>query len=218
VSLQAEKLLELMRSRRSLRQFSPEAPPRELLLSLIDAAITAPSASNKQPWRFYVIRNAAMIRSMADYVQQAVVRIVPRLDDTAARQFAEYGRYFVRFVDAPVVIAPAYRPLQMLSHLMASSGGAGEDDELNAAIANMETLSGVVSTSLAIQNLLLAAHASGLGASCMSGPLLAARALEPLIGIAAGWRLACLIPLGYPGEAPGAPERKTGDTVTRWID
>ncbi len=217
MSLHAEQLLELMRTRRSLRRFTHETPPKELISSLIEAAITAPSASNKQPWRFYVIRNAVLIKAMADAVQQAVDRIVPRLDATAARQFAEYGRYFVRFVDAPVVIAPAFRPLQMLSHLLDGTSDTAKD-EIDAAVANMETLSGVVSTSLAIQNLLLAAHASGLGASCMSGPLLAARALEPLIGIASGWKLTCLIPLGYPDEAPAPPVRKSSGTVTRWID
>ncbi len=48
-------ILELMKSRRSVCRFKPEVPPRKLVEQVIEAAITAPSASNRQPWRFLAV-------------------------------------------------------------------------------------------------------------------------------------------------------------------
>jgi len=126
--------------------------------------------------------------------------------------FRAYGNYFVRFQDAPVVIVPAFRELEVLSNLV-DEKLAMEDRE---RIAAMEFNSGLISTSLAVQNLMLFAHSIGLGTSCMSGPLLAADDLKRLLGIPSSWRIAALIPTGYPDEAPTAPARKPADAVIRW--
>jgi len=70
---------------------------------------------------------------------------------------------------------------------------------------------------LAMQNLLLAAHAAGLGASGMTGPLVAADALREILRIPQSWHIAALVPIGYPDEEPTPTARKTVDHVTRWI-
>ena len=51
-------IYEVMKARRSVRRFKPEAPDRSQVERLIEAAVTAPSASNKQPWRFLVVESA----------------------------------------------------------------------------------------------------------------------------------------------------------------
>lgn len=53
----SEILLELLKSRRSIRRFKPEPPPRDLVLKAIDVARYAPSARNSQPWRFIIIED-----------------------------------------------------------------------------------------------------------------------------------------------------------------
>ena len=58
-----EMILELMHKRRSIRRFKPEPLLKETLLKIIEAAITAPSAGNKQPWRFLIIRDKIIIES-----------------------------------------------------------------------------------------------------------------------------------------------------------
>ena len=65
-----EMIYDLMKSRRSVRRFRPEAPTREQIERLIDAAVTAPSASNKQPWRFVIVANRKKIAELASFVRE----------------------------------------------------------------------------------------------------------------------------------------------------
>jgi nitroreductase len=79
----AAALLELLRSRRSVRAFSPEPVPRDLVDAAIAAAATAPSGANQQPWRFVVVSSPDVKR---------------RIREAAEREEREnYGR---RFPDA----------------------------------------------------------------------------------------------------------------------
>ncbi len=204
----------LLRSRRSIRRFRPELPPRELLESLIDAAITAPSASNKQPWRFIVIRNRETIGAMASGVRAAVDRIAKAIDPAFEESFRAYGDYFTRFEHAPVVIAALHRPLTVLSNLTTDCISPDDAKRIRA----MECSSGLMGTSMAIENLLLAAHAAGLGASGMTGPLVAAGVLRELMHVPPSWEIAALIPIGYPDETPAPTQRKPAEKVTQWID
>jgi nitroreductase len=210
----------LMAQRRSVRRFKPAVPPKAAIEALIAAAVTAPSASNKQPWRFCVLTDRGLIEHLRAAVQATLDAVLARLgDDEFARgEIEAYGRYFVRFVDAPVVIVPMCRPLAVLSQLLGVESPDTPDpsDELCARVAAMEQRSSLVSTSLAIQNLLLAAHAQGLGASCMSGPLLAAPEIATSLALGADWEPVCLVALGYADEEPVAPVRKSAETVTRW--
>jgi nitroreductase len=107
---------------------------------------------------------------------------------------AAYAQDFVRFEQAPLVLAPYFRA----SNALGERFGMPAERDLGA----------VASVSAAIMNLLLAAHALGLGACWMTGPLLAAPELEPLLGIPAGWRLAAIVPVGLPDETPAPPARR----------
>lgn len=198
---------ELLRTRRTVRRFRAEPLGRELVEELLELAITAPSASNNQPWRFFAVDDPGLIERMARAVQQAVDAVAARLEEEFWPAFRDYGDYFVRFRAAPVVIAALYREMAMLSHMV-------EDP----AVPRMEQTSGLVSTSLALQNLMLAAHARGVGSSCLTGPLLAAESLERLLGVPSGWHLAALVALGYPDEEPASPGRKKVGSVLRWIE
>jgi nitroreductase len=71
---------------------------------------------------------------------------------------------------------------------------------------------------MALQNQLLAAHASGLGASGMTGPLVAAGALREILGIPPSWQIAALVPVGYADEEPPPTARKGIEQVTQWIE
>lgn len=204
------ELHELLSSRRSVRRFRSDPPPRDVIESLIASAVTAPSASNKQPWRFLVVQRRELIEAMAASVRAAVDRIARAIDPAFEGSFRAYGDYFTRFENAPITIVPLFRPLTVLSNMIA------EGD--TAAIQAMERDSGLIGTSLAIQNLLLAAHAMGLGASGMTGPLVAMHELRELLHVPPSWEIAVLIPVGYPDETPQPTSRKSPEKVTQWID
>ena len=205
-------LEETIRGRRSIRRYRDEPPPRETIEQLLSVASLAPSASNKQPWRFFACDDRATIDRMAAAVQESVDRIARRVDERMIDAFRAYGDYFVRFRAAPVVIVPAFREMAVLSHMV-----DGEvTDEDRARIAELEFNSGIVSASLALQNLMLYAHSLGLGTSSMTGPLLAGPAIKSILGIPASWRIVAIVPVGYPAEAPAPTTRKSVEDVVRW--
>jgi coenzyme F420-0:L-glutamate ligase/coenzyme F420-1:gamma-L-glutamate ligase len=206
-------ILEWMQSRRSIRKFLPKMPERAVLEQLIAAAVTAPSASNKQPWRFLVITNPDVKDRMASAVRAAIERVAGCIEPQFAAAFRAYGDYFTRFETAPVIIVPLYRPLTLLSSMV----GAGLSAEDQRNVTCMEQQSGIVSVSLAMENILLMAPDLGLGASGLTGPLIAMDALRELLAVPAGWNIVALIAVGFPDEQPIAPARKSSADVTRWI-
>lgn len=54
--IQSETLYTLMRKRRSIRKYKPDAVPRKVLERILEAATWAPSGKNIQNWRFFVLQ------------------------------------------------------------------------------------------------------------------------------------------------------------------
>jgi coenzyme F420-0:L-glutamate ligase/coenzyme F420-1:gamma-L-glutamate ligase len=210
----ADGLLQRMAARRSVRRFERREVPRQLVKKLIAAAVTAPSASNKQPWRFVVVTDPKRISSLAAGVREAVARIASTVEEAGVGQaFRAYSESFACFESAPVVIVPLFRPLSLLSHLV--------DDRLQAAeqerIVALERDAALISVAMAVQNLLLMASELGLGALPMTGPLVACESICRALGVRESWCPVVVIAIGYPAEEPRSPGRKAPAQVTRWI-
>lgn len=69
-SERAERFLELMTSRRTVREFSDRDVPIELIEKAIATAGTAPSGANMQPWRFVVVRDAEVKRRIREAAEK----------------------------------------------------------------------------------------------------------------------------------------------------
>ena len=206
--------IELMKSRRSIRRFKSECPDREVIEQLIEAAVTAPSASNKQPWRFFIVTNEDIQRRLVKAIQAAVDRVAGHIEPAFEEAFRAYGDYFTRFENAPVLIVPLCRPMNLLTRMVDEKLAPSD----RAAILNMEERSGVVSTSLAFQNILLRAHELGLGASGMTGPLIAGDDLREILSVPDSWEIVAFIPVGFPDEQPDPQPRKPIDAVVKWLE
>ena len=207
-------LLEAMANRRSVRRFAEQPVPRKVIEDLLAAAVLAPSASNKQPWRFLVVTNRRIVRRLVEAVRRAVDRVAAGMDPRARDAFRDYAAGFRAFDAAPVVIVPLWRAVGLLTHL-----GLGELEAKDRdAIERMEETSGVASVSLAVQNLLLRVHDRGLGATLMTGCLLAREEMREILGVRSSWEILGLLPVGYPAEDPPAPGRKPVEQVVRWME
>lgn len=195
--------LVLAGARRSVRRFRAEPVPAPLLGALLEAAAWAPSAGNRQDWQFTVVTADDTKAAMARCVRERWAGLVAACDSEAVRE--ELGRYagnFDWFAAAPVVIAASTRgPETFLAHLL------GVDA---APVAGART-----STAMAVQNLLLAAHAAGLGGCCLTGPVAAAAELRNLLGLDRRQELVCLVAIGYPAEQPAPPPRRPADDIVR---
>lgn len=204
---------QLLRERRSVRRFKPDPVPEALVQRLIEGAICAPSASNKQPWKFLLVENAGLIGQLASAVRASTALVAQHIPQSSQAAFERYGDYFTRFEHAPLVIVPIYKPLTLLSNLVSDELPAPE----RATISQLERDSGLIGTSLALGQLLLVAHELGLGASGMTGPLLARPALKQLLEVPPTWDIVALVPVGFPDELPAPTERKPAHLVTRWF-
>jgi nitroreductase len=200
-----EILLSTLRSRRSIRAFRPEPVAPPLVDQLLEAARWAPSAGNRQPYRFIVVSSPAELAAMSSAVRASVESIRHALRADVQRTAGAYLDSFLHFDVAPLCIVPIHRAgLDLLGRSLEASAGSGRA----AVRGGQAELDALCSVSAAIQNLLLAAHTLGLGACWMTGPLVAASALGEILRVPAGWTLSALIPIGYPAEAPEPPARR----------
>lgn len=212
----ATPFLSLIAERRSVRQFAPDAPPRELVMRAIESATHAPSGMNKQPWRFIVVANDRVKSEMVQRVSGEIETILTLLaGDEYADKVAGYLRnYATLFRRAPIVINVLYREYgQVIASLLERANMSYPENQEEAANPAMQ------SVSAAIQNLQLAAHALGLATCWMTAPLFAKEQLHELLAVEEPWQLAAVIPIGYPlRERTCAPRRIRFERVVRWIE
>ncbi len=202
-----EQLLQLMKSRRSIRRFSAQAVSRDDIARLLEAARWAPSNHNRQPWRFLILENKQRIQTLARKVGEGLTDKLKLLPPIAAASAGELMPYATLFGGAPVLIVVLHkRPVSVSEALL-------------EGIPNPTLVSGEpLSVAMAVQNLLLAAHALGLGTCVMTAPLLVQEALAGTLAVPAGFDPTCFVALGHPSESPAPPRRKNLEQVTEFVD
>ena len=182
----------------------------------IQAAVSAPSASNRQPWRFHVVSAAAARRAIAEAVEGQV----REMEEIIARghhreDYAGYGDFFHEpLQQAAVLIVPTFRTFPDLIANLIRSGG-GDPAQYGTAAAMQSEL---CSTAAACMNLLIQAQAEGLGACWMAGPMVAQRKIEALLGVRPPFRMLGAVALGWPAEQPAPKPRKPEERVVEWIE
>jgi F420 biosynthesis protein FbiB-like protein len=183
-----DTLFDWMRARRSIRRYRALELPDGLIERLLDAARWAPSAHNRQPWRFVVLRGSERKERLAD-AMGARLR-TDRLADGDAPEAIErdVATSRARIVTAPVAIVACCTLDDM-------------DRYPDPRRAEAERLMAVQSTAMAVQNLLLLAHAEGLGACWMCAPLFCPDTVRAALDLPADWQPQALVTLGYPDNA-----------------
>jgi coenzyme F420-0:L-glutamate ligase/coenzyme F420-1:gamma-L-glutamate ligase len=200
--MDSSTLLEAMRSRRSIRRCIERPVPRDILRRLLEAARWAPSAHNRQPWRFAVITGPARRVSLAQAMGESF-----RLDleadklppDEVDRQVA---RSYERISRAPAVIVLCLSMVDM-------------DRYPDARRQQAERVMAVQSAALAAQNVLLMAHAEGLGACWMCAPLFCPDVVRAALALPEDWEAQALLTVGYPAEQR-TKDREPLETRTLW--
>ncbi|MCK9459120.1 MAG: nitroreductase family protein [Proteobacteria bacterium] len=205
-----ESLLGILRRRRSIRRFTPEKVDAIVLDRILEAVRWAPSAGNRQAYRFIVVTCPETIRAMAEAVGRESVRISGEVRGDLAEDIAAYMDNFVHFSRAPIVVVPIYRMgVDLLQ--AATEGGTVARSQ---ASGDLDALSSICA---AITHLLLSTDAAGLGACWMTGPLIAKSALREAVSVPNGWEIAAIIPIGHPAEIPEAPPRRPLRQLVRRI-
>lgn len=185
----------LLRGRRSIRSYRPDCPPDDVIDRIFTSAAAAPSAHNRQPWRYLVLREAAPKARLAEAMGARLAADRGADGDAADSIERDVARSFQRITGAPVVILVALAMAEM-------------DHYPDPTRAHAEYLMAVQSTAMATQNLLLAAHAEGLGACWMCAPLFCAAAAREALPIPSDWEPQGLVTLGWPASAGKPQQRK----------
>ncbi len=202
----ADDLFGLIRERRSVRRFRDEPVGRATLERLVELASWAPSAGNRQDWLFTVVTSPKTRSEMAAAVRRRWEEILAESRESGVVE--EAARYVSRYSDisgVPVVILVSARGVDAVQRRM-----LGEGADLAGG--------GFTSAAMAAQNLMLAAHALGLGSCCMTGPLAAGEELHRIAGLDRRQRIVCLVVLGQPTEIPPAPKRKPVPEIVRFLE
>ena len=189
-------------SRRSIRRFSDREIPEEVICKIIESGIKAPSAKNRQPWRFMVIQGQAkadMLKAFRAGIQREKTGRALLPDSSRHLGGAEYT---VRIMDqAPVVI------------FVLNPEGKGLFAPLNDEDRIYE-LCNIQSVSAAIENMLLEAADMGIGSLWICDIFFAYEELCRWMDC--GDELVAAVAFGYGEESPSSRPRKGLEDVVVW--
>jgi nitroreductase len=187
--------IESIHQRRSIRKFKTDIVPRELIEKLLEAATQAPSAMNRQPWRFVVLEGAKK-DELIEIFQKGIAKFKKfRINVGAAAISAEHMK------QAPV----------LLLVFNAESKTKG----LFKFFSSVMDVLFIQSIGAAIQTLLLAAHQSGLGTLWIGHIFYACK--EICKYVKKNEELIAAVCIGYADETPQARPRKSWTEVTEWF-
>jgi 5,6-dimethylbenzimidazole synthase len=194
-TLNAEAFMKVVATRRSIRSYKQDPVPQEAVLKVMEAGGWAPSSANSQPWDIVVVRDPAT----KDLIQESVKKVIARIKEL--RDFPFLRTFTAHYMlEAPVQLVVCADPRFQYVSMM-----HGVDPDV-------QSFATWGSVSMAVQNMLLAAHALGL-ASVVFTNFYPAEVKE-ILGVPDPLKVVCILPLGYAAEDRAAPLRRaTGDFV-----
>jgi nitroreductase len=200
-------LFEAMSTQRAMRRLKTDPVPDSVIRQLLELAICAPSGGNRQGWSFVVVRDPATRARIGELYREGWGELIKL-------------PYYADASKAPPD-SPAGRMLASARHL---SEHLGEAPVLILACIGVDAgtrpnLTTGASIYPAVQNLMLAARALGIGSCLTTIHRFRDPQVKALLGIPADVETAALIPLGYPRGKFGPPPRRLVTEVAysdRW--
>jgi len=192
-------IFEVINTQRAMRRLKPDPVPDELIWKLLDAAVRAPSGGNRQPWNFVVIRDADTKAKIAEYYLDSwnksygLIKQAAMASPETAKTYASAEHLANHLAEVPVLIIAA---VNLSAVAPASPAGA--------------------SIYPAVQNLMLAARALGLGTTLTTLYRTHEAEVKQLLGIPEGVDTVALIPLGWPRGEFGPTSRIPAEKVVFW--
>lgn len=196
--MRKEELYKLIESRKSIRKYKKNAVPKDVMERILNAAMQAPSGKNRQNWRFFVVqgqkRDEYLKLSQKSWL--GIKDILQKKLKPSLYDFTE--RFFYTLGEAPVIIF--------------CYSVNDQEERYHTSIGSVY---------MAVQNLILAAVAEGLGTCPMGAPLEIKKEVDEFLGvqnmeISAGssLELLCAVVLGYPDHEPPKAPRQIENRVT----
>ncbi len=197
-------LLEFLSSRSTTRSFQSREIEPETLRRILEAARFAPSAHNRQPWRFAVLSDDEKKKDLAEVMGARLSADRLADGDDAADVAADVARSAARITGAAVAIVCCMTMEDMDVY---------PDEKRKTA----EHWMAVQGAAMATHNILLAAHAEGLGGCWMCAPLFCGEAVVEKLGLPDNWIPQSLLTLGYADVPPKKRERLGLEKIAQFL-
>lgn|SRR5262245_56542495 len=181
-------MIEHLLAQRACRAYTGEPVPDDALAAILEAATHAPSAENRQPWVFVVVRDPA--------TRGAIAELTLRLWEAGGRAHSERTLAPTFFAAVDEFMDGGYGGAPVLV-VVAGDGRDGMPPAMLSA-----------SVFPAVQNLLLAAAALGYGSALTTLAAADPGALAAAVGLPEGVRPLAVVPLGRPATKLGPPRRR----------
>jgi len=197
------KLGSMIGQRRSVRRYLPDPIDRAIIDRLLFAATRAPSAHNRQPWRFAVLEDRSGKEALATAMGRRLRQDRTADGDDPKAIEADAARSYARITEAPAVVVVCIDMRDM-------------DPYPDERRRNAEYLMAVQSTAMAAQNLLLAAAQEGLGACVMCAPMFCPDVVVEALSLPDAWQPQMLITVGNPGDGGKDRPRLPLEAIVAW--
>ncbi|MDX2076126.1 MAG: nitroreductase family protein [bacterium] len=190
--------LALIKSRRSIRRYQPTSISPDQIDALLEAGRWSPSAHNRQPWRWVVIQSSETKIRLATAMGTRLRADLSADNAPQAVIDADVSRSYDRITKAPLLLLLCLTLADM-------------DVYPDPKRAQNEHLMAVQSSAMAGQNVLLMAHALGLGACWMCAPLFCPDVVQGTLDLPTDWIPQALITIGIPAEEKTKPRKSIED-------
>ena len=185
MSEKASVLFEIMQTTRSMRRLKPDPVPAALIQKILEAGVSAPSGGNMQRWRFLVIRDPEIKKTVGAYYKRAWDEVVSPRYRTGEPAPGTSPDRFSRMLDAAQYLADHIHEAPVW--IVPCMEGANPTRTAGSSIYP------------AVQNMLLAARALGLGATLTTICIFNfEKEVEAALGLPSDVHSYALIPIGYP--------------------
>jgi coenzyme F420-0:L-glutamate ligase / coenzyme F420-1:gamma-L-glutamate ligase len=175
-----------------------------MIESILTTAAFAPSAHNRQPWRFCVVTDLSVKQKLANAMAIEFERDLENDRLPQAEIQKRITRSCERMISAPVVV---------ILNVDMSDMDVYPDEKRNKA----EYLMAVQSVANAGMQMLLAAHAEGLGGVWVCSPLFVQETIQNILELPKTWEPQAMFFIGYPQDIPVVRERKSIQDISIFL-
>lgn len=230
-----DRLFDIMWTCRAMRRFKPDPVPTEVLLELVDAALHGPSGSNAQNWRFVIVRERAQKEKIQKIWRKtwgfyldtfAAAGLRPGETPEQRERMERVATALAdHLADVPALIFVCVARDEMIAKALAAPGtlvklvrhfGVAGAVRMLTSVSRTSGLADGSTAYPAVQNILLAARALGLGAVLTTQHFFVPGEFEAAVGLPSNVTLAAVIPVGYPKGSFGPVTRPDPHAVVSW--
>jgi nitroreductase len=204
-------VFEAIRTARMLRVLKSDPVPDALIERILAAAICAPSAGNTQAWSFIAVTDETQRRRLGDAYRRASLRVrefyaaQERPAHMSEEQYLRVLRSGIHLHEhmgeAPVIFLPCMR-------IVARELPDSIPPEMQALMRASSVYVAAASVYPAVQNVILACRALGLGTCLTTNHLLVEDEVRAIVGLPDGYRVYAMMPIGWPVGRYGPVRRK----------